>query len=120
RNCTIILDSGTTTLEVAKLLNLRDDLTIVTNDIQIANMLLHSSNRVIVSGGKMQNFVGNLYGTVSQNLFKEINADIFLMGAHALDLVKGITAPSLDISATKQIMKKSSNETWVLADFSKF
>src|SRR5690625_3184112 len=61
-NSTIILDSGTTTFELAKLLKDRDDLIIVTNDIKIANELLESPNKVIVTGGELQKEVGALYG----------------------------------------------------------
>lgn len=119
-NSTIILDSGTTTLELAKLLKDRSDLTIVTNDVKIANELLESSNHVIVTGGELQQGVGTLYGTATQNMLSIIHADIFFLGAHAIDLEHGITAPTFEKSLIKQLMIKASEKTWLLADFSKF
>lgn len=64
----IILDSGTTTMEVAKLLKGREDLTIITNDIKIAAELTESKLKVIVTGGELQNRVGTLYGWPTQEL----------------------------------------------------
>ncbi|MBB6454596.1 DeoR/GlpR family transcriptional regulator of sugar metabolism [Salirhabdus euzebyi] len=119
-NSTIILDSGTTTLELAKLLKNRNDLTIVTNDVKIANELLESSNHVIVTGGELQQGVGALYGTATQNMLSIIHADIFFLGAHAIDLDHGVTAPTFEKSLIKQLMVKASEKTWLLADFSKF
>lgn len=117
---TVILDSGTTTFELAKLLKDRDDLIIVTNDIKIANELLESPNKVIVTGGELQQEVGALYGVATQNMFKNIQADIFFLGAHAIDLKGGVMAPTFEKSLIKQLMLEASEETWVLADSSKF
>jgi DeoR/GlpR family transcriptional regulator of sugar metabolism len=119
-NSTIILDSGTTTFELAKLLKDRDDLIIVTNDIKIANELLESPNKVIVTGGELQKEVGALYGTATQNMLDVIHADIFFLGAHAIDLKGGVMAPTFEKSLIKQLMLKASEKTWVLADSSKF
>lgn len=117
---TIILDSGTTTFEVAKLLNTRNDLTILTNDIKIANELMGSSNKIIITGGEMQKGVGALFGVVTQKMIEMIHADIFFMGAHAIDLYNGITSPTFEKSIVKQMMNLAAKETWLLADFSKF
>ncbi|WP_096190374.1 DeoR/GlpR family DNA-binding transcription regulator [Evansella halocellulosilytica] len=117
---TIILDSGTTTLELARLLKEKEGLTIVTNDINIANELMNSSNKVIVTGGEMQQGIGAIFGTATQEMLKIIHADLFFLGAHAIDYESGVTAPTFEKSVTKQMMTNSSNETWLLADNSKF
>jgi DeoR/GlpR family transcriptional regulator of sugar metabolism len=119
-NSTIILDSGTTTYELAKLLNNRSDLTIVTNDIKIANELLESPNQVIVTGGELQQGVGALYGSATQDMLNVIHADLFFLGAHAIDLERGVTAPTFEKSLIKQLMLKAAERTWLLADTSKF
>ncbi|WP_370458066.1 DeoR/GlpR family DNA-binding transcription regulator [Thalassobacillus sp. CUG 92003] len=117
---TIILDSGTTTLELAKLLKLRSDLTVVTNDIKIANELLDSPLKVIVTGGELQKGVGALYGSATQQMLNVIHADIFFLGAHAIDKDNGVTAPTFEKSLIKQMMIKAAERTWLLADHSKF
>ncbi|MBT2217978.1 DeoR/GlpR family DNA-binding transcription regulator [Virgibacillus dakarensis] len=119
-NSTIILDSGTTTFELAKLLRDRSDLTVVTNDIKIANELLESPNKVIVTGGELQQGVGALYGSGTQKMLSIIHADLFFLGAHAIDLERGVTAPTFEKSLIKQLMLNAAEKTWILADYSKF
>lgn len=120
KNSTILLDSGTTTLELASLLQEREDVTIVTNDIKIGNELLNSPVKVIITGGELQRDVGSLYGSIAQQFFKGVHADLLFLGAHAIDLNIGITAPTFEKAAVKQMMIKAAAQTWVLADFSKF
>lgn len=119
-NFIVILDSGTTTFELAKLLKDRNDLTIITNDIKIAVELIESDNKVIVTGGEMQKDVGALFGPTTQEMLKMIHADIFFMGAHAIDIESGVTAPTFEKSIIKQLMINAAKETWLLADHSKF
>lgn len=119
-NSIIILDSGTTTMELAKLLKSRSDLTIVTNDIKIANELIDSSPKVIVTGGELQQGIGALYGSTTQNMLNTIHADIFFLGTHAIDLSYGLTAPTFEKALIKQLMKSAAERTWLLADSSKF
>ena len=81
---TILLDSGTTTFEIAKLLKHHDNLTVVTNDIKIAAELMNSNLTTIVVGGKLQNGVGALYGSLTEATLREMNVDLFFLGAHAI------------------------------------
>ncbi|MGG3921034.1 DeoR/GlpR family DNA-binding transcription regulator [Geobacillus thermodenitrificans] len=119
-NANIILDSGTTTFEVAKLIKDREDLTVVTNDIKIAAELMESQLKVIVTGGELQNQVGTLYGWPTQELLKNIRADLFFLGAHAVDVISGVTAPTFEKSLIKKMMIQAAEVTWLLADSSKF
>ncbi|AIC95389.1 DeoR/GlpR family DNA-binding transcription regulator [Shouchella lehensis] len=119
-NSTILLDSGTTTLEVARLIKDRADLTVVTNDIKIAAELVHSSVTCIVTGGEVQADVGALYGSQAQALIESIHVDLFLLGAHAVHAVSGIMAPTLEKARMKQLMIEAARETWLLCDSSKF
>ncbi|MFB4210547.1 DeoR/GlpR family DNA-binding transcription regulator [Shouchella sp. JSM 1781072] len=119
-NATILLDSGTTTLEVARLIKDRQDLTVVTNDIKIAAELVHSSVTCIVTGGEVQAEVGALYGSQAQALIESIHVDLFLLGAHAVNSLSGVMAPTLEKAKMKQLMIQSARETWLLCDSSKF
>src|SRR5690625_5165459 len=76
---TLILDSGTTTLELAKLLKHSKNITIITNDIKIASELLESDLKVIVTGGELQNDIGALFGSWTQHFLKDIHVDIFFL-----------------------------------------
>ncbi|MCG6184584.1 DeoR/GlpR family DNA-binding transcription regulator [Anoxybacillus sp. LAT_38] len=120
KNSNIILDSGTTTFELAKLIKDRADLTVITNDIKIAAELVESKLKVIVTGGELQNEVGTLYGWPTQDLLRRIHADIFFLGAHAVDVSSGITAPTFEKSLIKKLMMQAAESTWLLCDSSKF
>lgn len=117
---TILLDSGTTTLEIARSLVWRDDLKIVTNDITIAHELLESKSHVILTGGDMQRGVGALTGPHAQHLLGHIRVDLLFLGVHAIHSKAGITAPNMDKALIKRMMVEAANETWVVADTSKF
>ena len=116
---TILLDSGTTTLEIARLLKNKSDLTIVTNDIKIAGELIDSDVKVILTGGELQKEVGALFGPQAHSRIKEIHVDIFFLGAHAIDLQSGVTAPTFEKALMKQLMIEAAESTWLVADSSK-
>ncbi|MET3696477.1 DeoR family transcriptional regulator [Bacillus oleivorans] len=116
---TIILDSGTTTLEIARLLKERNHLTVITNDIKIAAELVESELKVIVSGGELQNGVGALYGPQTHHFLQDIHVDLFFLGAHAIDIKAGITSPTLEKSLIKKLMIQAAEVTWLVADSSK-
>lgn len=116
---TILLDSGTTTLELAKLLKNKEDLTIITNDIKIAAELIDSKLKVIMIGGVMQNDVGAVFGAQASEFLNTIHVDTFFLGAHAVDVAAGVTSPSYDKSYLKQQMMAAAERVWLLADSSK-
>ncbi len=113
------MDSGTTTLEIARLLKTRNNLTVITNDIKIAAELLESNLKVIVTGGELQKDVGALFGPQAHMFLKDINVDVFFLGAHAIDVQAGITSPTFEKSLMKQVMIESADRTWLVADSSK-
>lgn len=115
----ILLDSGTTTLEIARLLKVKQDLTVITNDIKIAAELVDSKLKVIVTGGELQNDVGALFGPQTHHFLKNIHADLFFLGAHAIDLQAGIMSPTFEKSLVKQLMMEAAESTWLVADSSK-
>jgi DeoR/GlpR family transcriptional regulator of sugar metabolism len=116
---TILLDSGTTTRELAKLLATWRNLTVITNDIKIASELVDSKLKVIVTGGELQQEVGALFGPQTHYLLKQIHVDLFFLGAHAIDLNEGVTSPTFEKSFVKQLMINAAAKTWLVADSSK-
>nr|WP_137791329.1 DeoR/GlpR family DNA-binding transcription regulator [Bacillus sp. E(2018)] len=117
---TILLDSGTTTLEIAKLLKEKTTITVVTNDIKIAAELLDTDVKVIVTGGELQNTIGTLFGPLTEQMLRGIHVDLFFLGAHAIHSRAGVTAPTFEKAAIKKLMIEASEKTWLVADSSKF
>ncbi|MFG6497060.1 DeoR/GlpR family DNA-binding transcription regulator [Fictibacillus sp. UD] len=119
-HATILLDSGTTTLEIAKLLKDKKTITVVTNDIKIAAELTDTDVKVIVTGGELQNNVGTLFGPLTELMLRNIHVDVFFLGAHAIDFKAGVTAPTFEKASIKKLMIEASEKTWLVADSSKF
>jgi DeoR/GlpR family transcriptional regulator of sugar metabolism len=117
---TILLDSGTTTLEIARLLKEKKNLTVITNDIKIAAELMDSEVKVIVAGGELQNNVGALFGPITEQILKNIHVDLFFLGAHAVHLDAGITVTTFEKASIKKLMIEAAGTTWLVADSSKF
>lgn len=117
---TILVDSGTTTLEIVRLLKEREDLTIITNDIKIAAELVDAKPKCIVTGGEVQAEVGALYGSHAHDLLRSIHVDLFLLGAHAVHAAVGVSAPTIEKAKTKQLMIKAAEQTWLVCDSTKF
>lgn len=117
---TVLLDSGTTTLEIARLLKLRDKITVITNDIKIAAELMDSKLEIIVLGGRLQNDVGALFGSLTEETLSGIHVDLFFLGAHAVHSTFGITAPTFEKAALKREMNKTAEQIILVTDSSKF
>lgn len=116
---TILLDSGTTTLEIARLLKTKENISVITNDIKIAAELVDSKLKVIVTGGELQNDVGALYGPITHRLLQNIHVNTFFLGAHAVDITAGVTSPTFEKSLIKQLMIDVAESTWIVTDSSK-
>lgn len=62
----VFLDAGTTTCEIAKLIRDIPDIIIVTNDLEIAQVLKNSDAKVYICGGMVQKETGNLFADMRQ------------------------------------------------------
>jgi DeoR family transcriptional regulator of aga operon len=109
---TVMLDSGTTTVEVARALkraNL-ESLTVITHALNIADELVDASNiSVIMIGGVMRHVSGSFVGPQAERFLSELHADHFFLGVDGLD-------PEM----LNTHMMRISHEVTVVADASKF
>jgi DeoR/GlpR family transcriptional regulator of sugar metabolism len=115
----IILDSGSTTLEIAKCIN-NTDVTVLTNDIKIAMELAAKPNvHVIVSGGNLDSTVFSLIGSIPINFFKDIHVNKTFLGCDAVDLKFGISDRSFESCVVKRAMMQAADEVIMVTDSSK-
>lgn len=117
---TLILDSGTTIHELAKLLSSKKDLTIITNDITCANILENNNFNIVLLGGVLSNNFHWTVGVYTLNMLKDLSADKFFMSAGGFSIDKGITVGTLQLAEVKRMMIKSSAQKILLCDSSKF
>ena len=118
---TILLDEGTTTLELAKRLKQFHSLVVATYDLNLVEeMSAMSGINLVVSGGSYKARSNLVVGYFAEKFFSKIRADRFFMAADAVDLKMGCMCYGMDEIHLKINMINSSRETILLADHSKF
>lgn len=117
---TVIIDSGTTTLEVAK--NLKDikNLTVVTNALNIASQLINEQIRLILLGGLLRNESLSLIGSIPETSIKNFYCDKLFVGVDGIDSKSGIFTPNPEEAELNRLMIEASKEVIVVADSTKF
>lgn len=118
---TILLDSGSTTLALAKELMMIKNVTILTNDIKIA-MVLCSNDAIelVMLGGYRRRGVYSLVGPLTEHMLDILNVDKAFLGTDAIDLKRGLTNSNIYEQGIKQKMIAAGKETFLLADSTKF
>lgn len=118
---TIILDAGSTTYELALLLMHRRNLTVVTNDLQIAVKLAANPNIALVcTGGIARANVYTLLGPQTEAFLRNLRVNKTFLGADAIHEDGVIGNVVLEEVAVKQAMLHAGEQVIVLADSSKF
>ncbi|MDT3958603.1 DeoR/GlpR family DNA-binding transcription regulator [Staphylococcus kloosii] len=118
-NDTIIIDSGSTGLQLALALQHKRNLTLITNDIYIASTLKSTNHQVIVTGGVLHKDNYVLDGQLANNALKSFNPLKLFLSTPAIDAVKGVTHFSETLAYTKAQMVEQAQEIYILADSSK-
>lgn len=115
----VFLDSGTTTLEVARCI-CNKSITVVTNDLNIAMMLMNQTNiNLFISGGELRRGTNNLIGTKAISFFDGIQGAMLFMGVEGVDAEAGFTIPDLEEVLIKKRMMRAVDRVIVVADKSK-
>lgn len=118
---TIILDSGTTTAEIAKHLSNNLNLSVITNAINIVNMLVqYPSVNVIVPGGYLRQNSLSLVGPFAAKNFRSLYVDKVFIGVDGFDPEIGAYTPNIEEAHLNEIMIDISKEVILVADSSKF
>lgn len=117
---TIILDSGSTTTEVARVLRTISPLTVITNAVNIASELVGSPIDVVLSGGSLRENAFSLVGPIAEETLAQFNADRLFLGVDGIDATHGITTPNMLESKVNRVMISIAREVVVVTDSSKF
>lgn len=117
---TIILDSGTTSLEIARHITVQR-ITVITNSIDIASELSVKDNvELIVTGGSLRKNTRAMVGHITELVLGNFRIDKAFLGANGISVKEGITTPNFTEAQTKKAMIKVANKVIVVADSSKF
>jgi DeoR family transcriptional regulator of aga operon len=118
---TIIIDSGSTTAELVRNLPDLQDLTVITNALNIANLLGNSNNiNMIMPGGYLRKNSLSLVGPLAEKSLRNFNVDKVFLGVDGFDTKQGIFTPNVEESRLNEIMIEIAKEVIVLVDSSKF
>ncbi len=116
---TIILDGGTTTLEVARCLGGKS-LQVVTNSLPIVSHLVGSPEiEVVFLGGYLYPKTGVALGELTVSALKQIHARRLIMGVGGITASGLFNSNSLLVETERQMMA-SADEVTVVADSGKF
>ena len=116
----LILDTGTTTLELAALLKDGEKLTVITPSLAVASELQHASGvEVILLGGVIRRGSPDLTGPVTEHSLSLFAADIAFQGADAIGADGSIYNSDLRLAQVDKLMRRVARRCCVLADHTK-
>ena len=118
----VLLDAGTTALEVAKLLIGRKGLTFITNGADIiAELIRHDTPNVYAVGGEFAEINRSFRGPLAEHFIRQFSVDKLILNAASIDLGRGLIFTGSPVNASIQkAMIEVSSRTIVVADHSKF
>lgn len=119
---TVILDSGTTTAEIAKQIRKLDvrSINVITNALNVAMLLTEApSVRLIMPGGILRPESNSLSGHMAEAALANLQADRLFLGADGLDPERGVMTPHLPEAHLNAKMIAISRQVIAVADSSK-
>ncbi len=120
-NSSVIINIGTTTEQVARALYDRHDLMVVTNNINVVNILSGSARKeLILAGGIVRQTDGGIVGEAAVAFIRQFKVDCAVIGASALDEDGAILDFDLrEVSVARAIIENA-RRTILVADHMKF
>ncbi|MEI6894042.1 MAG: transcriptional repressor AgaR [Colwellia sp.] len=117
----ILLDSGTTTEEVAQCLISKKNLTVMTNGLNIANKLSRSEScDVFITGGRLRKKSMSFYGARADEKLKYYNFNKVILGVDGIDIDRGISTHYEPEANFNRAMCESAETVIVVTDSTKF
>lgn len=117
----IILDAGSTVLQMVPFLSQLNNLTIMTNSLHIINSLvgLDKNYDLLMCGGTYRAKSGSFHGSLAESTFDKFSFDKLFIGADGFDLTVGSTTFN-EVHAVSKAMSNAAKQIIVLIDSTKF
>ena len=116
----ILLDSGTTTLQIAKEIKHFSNIKVITNSLMVLNEL--KNNRGIelsIAGGMLRPDTLAFVGPMTEQSLNMVRVDKAFLAINGLDLQEGLTTPNIVEASTKRKMINIAKQVILVADHSK-
>ncbi|UWQ91378.1 DeoR/GlpR family DNA-binding transcription regulator [Rhodobacteraceae bacterium M382] len=117
----LIIDNGSTTLAVARLLRYhRQNLTVYTNDLSISSLLGPVSKEITVLGGRLNVSENATFGIETIEHLSRYRAEFSLIAAGGVSARALLTDFSREAADLRHRMIAQAEQSFILADHSKF
>jgi DeoR/GlpR family transcriptional regulator of sugar metabolism len=116
----VLLDAGSTTEQLARVLRTIPGLTVFTNGVAALSTLLEYGDiEIVVLGGRLRRINQAISGTTAEQMVRSLYADIAFIGADAVDPERGIASRTFEQAALKTLMATHARTVVVVADSTK-
>lgn len=117
----LFLNIGTSTEAVAEALRHHENLLVVTNNMNVANILATNPGcDIIVTGGQLRRADGGLVGNLAAETIRQFKFDLAVIGCSALDREGDLLDFDVQEVSVSQTILRQSRKTFLVADHGKF
>ncbi len=117
---TVVFDTGTTALEVAKHMPRDPSITVATTSLCVAQELYSSPSNIILLGGILRKEFPSVYGPITERLLNDIQVDLLIMGCDAASSESGFYTNDIHISSLESSMMRVAHKAVVVTESAKF
>lgn len=117
----VILDSGTTTYEIACMLQQYTNVIAMTNGMNVANALVEADGvELLMTGGHLRRQSQSFYGDQAEHSLQNYHFDMLFLGVDAIDLDRGVSTHNEDEARLNRRMCEVAEKIIIVTDSSKF
>ncbi|MGG7564566.1 DeoR/GlpR family DNA-binding transcription regulator [Rhodovulum sp. DZ06] len=120
-NASLFLNIGTSTEAVARALLTHPGLLVVTNNMNVANILVENPKcEIILTGGSLRRSDGGLVGALTMRTIEQFKVDFAVIGCSALDEDGDLLDFDTQEVGVSQTIIAQARRTFLVADHTKF
>ncbi|HQT61668.1 MAG TPA: DeoR family transcriptional regulator [Acidiphilium sp.] len=120
-HASLFINIGSTTEQVARALLGHHDLSVITNNLNVARIMSESTDfRVIVAGGMVRNRDGGITGQATRDMFDRFRVDIGIIGVSGIDADGALYDFDMDEVICSQAIIRNARRVVLVTDHSKF
>jgi DeoR family galactitol utilization operon repressor len=117
----IMIEAGTTTALVVRYLLGKRDVQIVTNSTLVfAYARLNPALQITMTGGEFRRETESMVGPVALRTIAGLNVRLAFVGTDGFSIERGMTTHLVEGGEIVKAMRERADETWLLADSSKY
>ena len=119
-NSSLFINIGTTTEAVAQALVQHRNLMVVTNNLNVANILLQNTSfEIIIAGGVLRHSDRGITGEATVDFIKQFKLDYAVIGSSALDLDGDLLDYDLAEVRVSRAILRQARQSFLVTDHSK-